>query len=374
MEEEEKIILLKGEKGGATGKTSLPRKLRHHKTVKPISSGSLKNQQLDLFQNFMANTDDEREGLSNAVDLWDNIPRYSVSRSRMNTMRTAEGFLEELEIPFQYRGRTFTAVIHPARVKGKDGQYKSYYPSAREELVEHALRKISASQQAGFFDQTDNRSGVLFSLRLLREELDQQGHSLRYDEIIEALEILSRGGIEIITTNEVGDEAFTVSNYFSALSGVKRKDYETDSNSKWAVQFHPLVTKSIDKLTYRQFNYRRLMQCRSQLARWLLNQLVLKYTQAAMLTPFEMRYSTIKRDSALLSGYGLERLAIAALDEAWDELIKLGALSVVNKNKQLGAHNKIEDIIYELFPTPGFIAEQKASNRRKADGNEIDST
>ena len=37
----------------------------------------------------------------------------------------------------------------------------------------------------------------------------------------------------------------------------------------WAVQFHPLVTGSIDKVTYRQFNYDALMKHTSQLARWL---------------------------------------------------------------------------------------------------------
>jgi len=52
-------------------------------------------------------------------------------------------------------------------------------------------------------------------------------------------------------------------------------------------------------VTYRQFNYQRLMKCSTQLARWLIGQLVLKYTQAALINSFEMRYSTIKRDSAL---------------------------------------------------------------------------
>ena len=71
----------------------------------------------------------------------------------------------------------------------------------------------------------------------------------------------------------------------AALSGIKRKDYEADRSAKWAAQFHPLVTQSIDRVTYRQFNYKRLMKCRSQLARWLLSQLVLKYTQASHITP-----------------------------------------------------------------------------------------
>jgi hypothetical protein len=344
-----------------------PKKLIRRKAVAPVPATAMANEQLHLFQSVLANAQDAKSELSNAIDLWDATPRYSVSRARMNELRTPEGFLPVQEIPFQYRGHAFTAVIYPAQVKGKDGKRKSFYPSAREELVEHALRKISAEQQAGFFDKPSYRSGVRFSLHMLRKELEDQGHSLRYDEIIEALDILSLGAIEIMATNEDGEEAFAVSTYLAALSGIRRKDYDADSRAKWAAQFHPLVTQSIDRVTYRQFNYKRLMKCRSQLARWLLSQLVLKFTQAAMATPFEVRYSTVKRDSALLEGYGRERAAIETLDAAWEELKELGALSIVSKAEQRGSRAKLEDVVYTLYPSREFTTEQKAANRRKLD-------
>lgn len=335
--------------------------------IKTVPADAFANQQLSLFQGFLANTDDQRESLSNAVDLWDSVPRYSFSRIRMNASRTADGFLPVAELSFQYRGRTLTARIFPAQVKGKDGVWASYYPSAREELIEHALRKISAEQHSGFFDKPSFRSGVRFSLHHLRKELEQQGHSLRYDEITQALDILSLSAIEIEATNDDGDAAFARSTYLAALSGVKRADYEADRNVRWAAQFHPLVTQSIDQVSYRQFNYQRLMSCRTQLARWLINQLVLKYTQASLATKFDMRYSTIRRDSALLSGYSRERASIAALDEAWEELKSLGALGVVEKSEQRGLRGKLEDVVYTLFPTREFALEQKAANRRQSD-------
>lgn len=337
------------------------------KEVGPVPDDAFATRQLSLFQNFLANTNDEREALSNAVDLWDSIPRYSISRVRMNAMRTTDGFLDTLEIPFNYRGRPLTAVVHPARVKDKDGNRVSYYPSAREELIEHALRRISAEQHAGFFHQPTYRSGARFSLYQLRKELEQQGHSLRYDELIEGLDILSLAAIEIQATNDDGEEAFARSTYLAALTGVKRKDYEADRDAKWAAQFHPLVTQSIDQVTYRQFNYQRLMRCSTQLARWLISQLVLKYTQAAITNTFEMRFSTIKRDSALLHGYKRERDAVAALDEAWAELKALGALALVKKAEQRGARSKLEDVTYTLLPSREFAAEQKAANRRQSD-------
>ena len=346
---------------GATKKGS------QRRAVKPVPDDAFASRQLSLFQGFLANAGDQREALSNAVDLWDSIPRYAVSRARMGGMRTPEGFLPVMELPFNYRGRPLTATIYPAQVKGKDGKRVSYYPSAREELIEHALRKISAEQQAGFFDQPTYRSGARFSLHQLRKELEQQGHSLRYDELIEGLDILSLSAIEIVATNDDGDEAFARSTYLAALTGVKRKDYEADRETRWVAQFHPLVTQSIDQVTYRQFNYQRLMRCSTQLARWLISQLVLKYTQAAMLNSFDMRYSTIKRDSALLSGYGRERDAVAALDAAWEELTSLGALSHIKKAEERGARSKLEDVTYTVFPTSQFAAEQKAANRRQRD-------
>lgn len=339
-------------------------KATRRRAVAPPPEGAFETRQLCLFQTFLANTDQQRSALSNACDLWDCIPRYTVSRSRMNSMRTPEGFLEVLEVPFHYRQRQLTALIYPARVRAADGRRVSYYPSAREELIEHALRKLATEQQAGFFDRADYRSGVRFSLHRLRRELAQQGHSLRYDELVEGLDILSLSSIEIIAKGADGEEGFARATYLTALAGVSRSDYEADREARWLAQFHPLVTRSIDEVTYRQFNYHRLMKCDAQLTRWLLCQLVLKYKQASMTDAFDMRFSTIKRDSALLNGYGRVRDAVAALDDAWEELKALGALRSIGKREHRGSRNKIEDVTYTIWAASDFAVEQKAANRR----------
>ena len=339
--------------------------------VKPIPKDAFANQQLDLFQSFLANTDEDRNALSNSVDLWDAIPRYTVSRARQNRMRTAEGFLDVLEIPFHYRKRQLTALIYPARIMGKNGKRVSYYPSAREELIEHALRKISVEQLAGFYHQPTSRSGTRFSLHQLRAELAQQDHTLRYDELTEGLDILSLSAIEIRSVSEDGEEAFARSNYLGALTGVKRKDYDADRTARWAVQFHPLVTQSIERVAYRQMNYQRLMKCKTQIARWLLAQLILKYTQAAPTNSFQIRYSTIKRDSSMLHGYMADRQAIAKLDEAWKELKDLGAVSIIERADHRGKHAKLEDVTYTIYPSRDFVSEQKAANRRQGDGKTL---
>ena len=157
-------------------------------------------------------------------------------------------FLKPLKVSFTHRGQEFVAQIHAANIETKDGNWISYYPSAREELIEYALRKIALEQQAGFFDQPSYRSGVRFSLWQLRQELIERGHELRYDELVEGLDILSKCSLTIIAAGEAEDPAVN-SPILPVLVSVKRKDYDADRSKRWAAQFHSLVTRSIDQIT-----------------------------------------------------------------------------------------------------------------------------
>jgi sensor histidine kinase YesM len=201
---------------------------------------------------------------------------------------------------------------------------------------------------------------------MLREELKRRGHTRSYQEIVLSLKILARSSIEILSKDGKDGEGFTISSYFSGLSAVSRNKLAEDPQAKWIVQFHPLVTQAIDALTYRQYNYAQMMSHRTQLARWLHKQLSLKFTFASLITTFEIRYSTIKRDSALLDGYKLERQAVAALDAAWDELKASGVLSTVTKSEIRGSRRKLEDVVYTLTASLNFVAEIKAANKRQS--------
>jgi len=322
------------------------------------------NAQLSLFQNFMCNTDEERQRFSNAIDLWDSVPRYSVNRQAMTKARANEKFLDNHQVTFHYRGRTYTSTISPARVTDLDGKVRDFYPSATEELVEDALRKLAIEQQAGFFDKPNYRSGVVFSIYALREELRMRGHSRSYQEVRLALDILSGSIIEITSQDEEKGEVLIKAPYLPSLVAASRSKLRDDPKAKWAVQFHPLVTGSIDKVTYRQFNYHAMMSHSTQLARWLHKQLVLKYTFADQLKPFEMRYSTIKRDSALLGGYSRERDAIEAVVAAFSELQQRDILASYERKDVTGPRKKILDSVITIWPSFEFIREAKAANKR----------
>jgi hypothetical protein len=285
----------------------------------------------------------------------------------MSKAREKQKFLENHTALFQHRGRTYTCTISPARVTDIDGEQRDFYPSANEELVEDALRKLATDQQAGFFDKPNYRSGVVFSLYALREELKKRGHTRSYQEVRLALNILSKSIIEITAQDAQKGEMLVVSAYLPSVAAVSRRKLEDDPEAKWAVQFHPLVTTSIDQVTYRQFNYDLMMKHSSQLARWLNKQLVIKYTFAELSRPFEMRYSTIKRDSGLLNGYGRERAAIDALVTALQDLKDQDVLSSFDRKDITGPRKKLLDVVFKIWPSSAFVRQAKAANKRLSD-------
>jgi hypothetical protein len=283
----------------------------------------------------------------------------------MSKIRIDKRFLEKYETKFQHRGRFYVVTITPARVKDLDGKEREFYPSATEELVEDALRKLAADQHAGWFDRSKPWSGVVFSLYALRQELKRRGHTRSYSEIVLALEILNKSNIEITNLPEPGQPSFTTSEaYLPHLTRVTRGLLCEDPNAKWLVRFHTFVALSIDEVTYRQFNYHLMMSHTTQLARWLHKQLALKYTFASLMNSFETRYSTIKRDSGLLDNYTRERDAIEALQQAFTELKKHQVLLNVARKNVVGPRGKLLDVIFSLTPSPKFIYDMKASNKR----------
>jgi len=246
----------------------------------------------------------------------------------MNKARVNGQFLEPRELSFQHRGCTYTLTASPARLKDADGVFRDYFPGATEELVEEALRKLAIEKQIGYFDKPNYRSGVLFSLHELRQELRSADTLARFSNVSMRLMFLPT---LCLPSNPMPKGGSGHSIMFAVACCRVRAKLRTDPKSKWQVQFHPLVTASIDRLDYRQHNYQLAMSLSSQLTRWLNKQLVLKYTAASFTNPFEMRFSTIRRDSHLLERYTRPRAAIAALEDSFQELKKRDVLMSVDR-------------------------------------------
>jgi len=337
---------------------------KEKKGVAPPSDSAFGSVQLSLFQSFLCNTEQERDRLSNTIELWDSIPKYAVSQQAMNKIRTKEGYLPRLEKEFVYKNRSYKVRVSPAIIDAEEGADKAFYPSANEELVEDALRKIAAEQHKGFFDRPTLESGVVFSINLLRQELKKRGHTRSYHEIVRSLNILVGSNIEISLPDGTG---FAKTSYLPALAAVSKARLAEDPNARWVAHFHPLVTQSIHSLSYRQYNYHIMMSHSTQLARWLHKRLSHNYVNASYTMPYTVLLSSIRRDSGLLE-YSRANDVVRKFENALQELIEHQVLLSFEREEQRGARNKIIDVKYSLLPHRGLVSDVKAANKRQQEG------
>jgi hypothetical protein len=182
------------------------------------------------------------------------------------------------------------------------------------------------------------------------------------------LNILSKSTIEV---RERGSgELLAISTYLPALIAVSRNRLTDDPKAKWAAQFHPFVTRSIDEVTYRQFNYALMMSHESRLTRWLHKYLTLKCTGADLFRPFSIHYATVKRDSGLLNDYSRERAAIEALENAFIDLKDKDIISAYERSDVTGPRRKLLDVVFKIWPSVNFVKEVKAANLRQSQAQE----
>jgi hypothetical protein len=152
-----------------------------------------------------------------------------------------------------------------------------------------------------------------------------------------------------------------------ALAGVSRADLKKDPRARWFAHFCPLVTESIHAMTYRQFDYHTMMSNSAQLTRWLHKRLAHNYSNAHVINPYSIWFSSIQRDSGLLD-YKVRRRAVQKLEESLEELISNKMLlSFAILEEKRGARNRILDIKYTLTPHPDFVKLVKAANKRVLD-------
>jgi hypothetical protein len=315
-----------------------------------------KPEQLTLFQTFLP---EEDEKYSNTIELYDAIPKYFTNARAMAALREVGRYLPILDREFKYRDEVYKVQIHPARIRDKDKREKEFYPSQREELVEEALRKIACDHPNGVY--LDDQAGVQFTLYELRQELVARGHAINVPDLIESLKICNLATIGMQTADGTGVMQASI---FPVLLIVSKEEWlKQPKQARCYVQFNPLVTASINRLTYRQFDYLTYMSYKHRLSRWLHKRLSHNYTQAGILHPYTIRMSTILRDSGLPEkerGHDNTR----EIDKTLEELQDKRVLMTVDKEILRGARRKIVDVKYTLRPDLDFVDEARKANIR----------
>jgi len=322
------------------------------------------SRQYDLFAEFFGDS----EELSNTIELWDSIPKYAVTARRQSGMRDEKGRLQVHEYQFEYRGKMCRLEVQPASIR-TEGRYRDFYPSADEELVEEVIRKIFANQHYGLHNAPAMESWVRFSLSMIRRELKARNKTRSIDEIKRSIEILANTTIRLYVGDD-DDTAVYTAPILADLTRVNRAAYLDDPSAMWVARLPALVSKSVNELTYRQFNYGTFMALPSQLARWLHKLLSHRFVNASFMQHYSVLYSTLKRDSGLLE-HARINANTKALERALDELKAAGVLMDWQKEERRGGKNRIEDILYTLMADRLFVREVKAANKRQGDAREL---
>jgi len=311
--------------------------------------------QLSLFQTFLPENDDK---YSNTIDLYDAVPKYFPTK-HMAGRRESGKYLPILEREFEHRGESYKLKMRPARIQYKDGQEREYYPSYREEIIEEALRKIACDRLNGVY--LDDRAGVQFTLYALRKELWARGHALNLPDLLEGLKICNLASLSV---QKADGTAIIQAPIFPVLLVASKDDWlQKPKDARCYVQFNPLVTASIDHLTYRQFDYLTYMSYKHRLSRWLHKRLAHNYIQAGLLSPYTIRMSTILRDSGAYQSKRGNNNA-REIDNALEELRTKRVLMRFTKDIVRGPRNRLVDITYTLQPDMDFINEMKKANAR----------
>ena len=72
-----------------------------------------------------------------------------------------------------------------------------------------------------------------------------------------------------------------------------------NDQTKSFVKFNSQVTKSINKQTFRLYNYKKCMSLKYMLSRWLFKRISHHFIQASASNPYTIKLTTVVRDSGM---------------------------------------------------------------------------
>ena len=328
-----------------SGSKEIKTELIEYRQSKPI--------QLGLFE-----VDEQNEEkYTNTIELYDLIPKYYFG----GVIRKMDQYLDILERNFKSRGQNYKLSITPAAlIDRKSGKTIHYYPSQREELLEDALRRLAAAKKKGIY--LDNDAGVKFTLYELQQELQKMGHGYNINEIKESIEVCNNSILKITTTD--GNEVSITSAIFPFVA-IETSDDIKNGKNKVVVMFHPLVTKSIDKNTYRLINYPKLMGYKKTLSRYMHKRISHHFTQAEDIKQYTIKMTNLVRDSGM-KVYERNSDMLKQIITCLDEMKEANTLSKYKIEKDIKGR-KILDATLSLTISDEFIAEIIKANKLKND-------
>lgn len=289
------------------------------------------------------------DSYSQSIELYDFMPKYFWGKVK----RLNDKFLDSLRREFECRGKKYLLTLMPARLE-IENDFKEFYPSKREELVEDALRKLMTERQSVMLD---GEAGIVFTLYQLQKELKEKGHTYNYDELKDAIRVLNN--TDLILKDESGqiESAFSpVESYGFAGEGAETKTF---------VRFSPLVTHGIKSVTYRLVNYDKVMSYRSVIARQLHKRMSHHFTQASFTESYEILLTTIVRDFGLTMQKRVQQ-NLVEVENAIEEMKQKDVILTckIEKIFESKPRTKLVDAKFKFQPHFDFIADVKKANAK----------
>jgi len=334
--------------------------IKNEESKKKPPSLPIKSVQFNLFAQFVTN---DMAEVSNTIEYWENIPKYFLNSKQQDKLRTPEGLAHPYSYHYTLRDNTgnilsYKVKIQPALIEQNDGSHKAFFPSKNEESIEEVLKKVFTDQQCGIHDPEKIESWVRFSYSIIRRGLYEVGSGLKYDQIKHGLEVMSK---TLLTVYENGKAIYTGA-ILQDYCSVDRSKYLDDTNAQHVARLPVFISHAVNTLQYRQYNYKRFVECRAQLTRFIYKRLVNRFTHANYLNDYHFLYSDIKQASGLLqqkTERENRKKVISALKELKQER------AIINyevEDRKEG--RKIVDVKYTVKPTMEFVSEQKSANKR----------
>jgi len=305
--------------------------------IRPIQKTQLK---LDLFsldplldKNF-----------SNTIEIYDLVGKY-VYNKKCKTLKQATAKQTHLIRHTVVNGLSIKVTLTAASMENA-----FVFPGAREEIVEDVLRKLATERRSNAYQDAAKQKfvGLNFTLYEVFNELKRIGKTYSYTEIKEALLVMHKSNLSI----ESEDKALLLSSTLLPILTIKERN-------KSFVCFHPMISDSIETLTYRRYNYLKSFEFKSHYTRQFYKRLCHRWIQASPTKPYNIKLSTLVESNKNASSVAKDKnLYIKCLNE----LVATDILSHYKaETKKEG--RKIIDWLFILYASETFTQQIRSNNK-----------
>lgn len=302
---------------------------------------------------------------SNMVALYDLAPRFSFVQGA-----DGDGRKLILEREFTFAGGRYRITLKPTRIKNPDGTEVDKYLSEREQIVEEVIRRLACKRDRLTLEPVVVRGKAAaargqftvrfaFSVYEVRKELERVKHTLSFQNVVEAIQVLNEVRITIQDLDAKGSPLLSAPAF--PVMGLRR---DGDTDAETFVEFNPLVADAIRSLSFQQFDYETLMKIRDPIARWLFKRLHVAIA-ATKQNVQRLSANDIRRDSGMAE-WKKTRGMFDRIVEAVDVLIEHGVVEGVEVRSVLQGRKKV-DVVFTMCATPDFNAKIHGSNRALAE-------